>query len=138
MKVRDVMHRGVACVGPDTPIHEIARQMQALDIGAMPVRAGGDLVGMVTDRDIACRGLGNGAQATSLTAKDIMTKGAICCLASDELDDAVLVMEGQQIRRLPVIDHEEVVGMLALGDVSRAAQKKLSGEVLRRVSAHHI
>jgi len=137
MKVREAMHQGVVCVSPDTPVREIAHRMKEEDIGAIPVKADGELVGMVTDRDIACRGLGDGADVSSLTARDVMTKGAICCLASDELQDAVAIMEGQKIRRLPVVDRLELVGMLSLGDVSRRAAQRLSGEVLRSVSGHH-
>lgn len=137
MKVRDAMHEGVFCVDADASVREIARNMKQQDIGAVPVRSAGGLVGMVTDRDIACRGLGDGADIDHLKARDVMTKGAICCLANDDLDDAVAVMEGQKIRRLPVMDHEQLVGMLSLGDVSRAASRKLSGEVLKSVSGHH-
>lgn len=137
MKVRDVMHRGATCVTPETPLREVARKMKQEDIGAIPVRSADDLVGMVTDRDIACRALGDSVDVDSLTARDVMTRGAICCLANDELADAIAVMEGQKIRRLPVMDREGLVGMLSLGDLSRAANQKLSGEVLRSVSGHH-
>lgn len=138
MKVRDAMHPGVVCVEPETPLREVARKMKEEDIGAIPVKADGDLVGMITDRDIACRALGDGADAAVLKARDVMTKGAICCLASDDLEDAIGVMEGQKIRRLPVMDRDGgLVGMLSLGDVSRGVNSKSSGEVLKSVTAHH-
>ena len=138
MKVREAMHPGVICVGPETPLREVAHRMKEEDIGAIPVKSDGELVGMITDRDIACRALGDGADVASLTARDVMTRGAICCLAGDDLADAVAIMEGQRIRRLPVVDRDGgLVGMLSLGDVSRGVSQKLSGEVLKSVTAHH-
>lgn len=137
MKVREAMHSGVTCVEPNTSIREVARRMKQEDIGAIPVKSDGELIGMITDRDLACRALGDGADISRLTARDVMTKGAICCLASDDLADAVALMEGQKIRRLPVVQDEEVIGILSLGDISRAASQKMSGEVLRSVSGHH-
>lgn len=138
MKVRDAMHPGVICVEPDTPLREVAHKMKEEDIGAIPVKSDGDLVGMITDRDIACRALGDGADISTLRARDVMTRGAICCLASDDLEDAIGVMEGQKVRRLPVMDRDGgLVGMLSLGDVSRGVNTKASGEVLKSVTAHH-
>lgn len=138
MKVRDAMHPGVVCVEPDTPLREVARKMKEEDIGAIPVKADGDLVGMITDRDLATRALGDGIDISVLRARDVMTKGAICCLASDDLEDAIGVMEGQKIRRLPVMDRDGgLVGMLSLGDVSRGVNSKSSGEVLKSVTSHH-
>jgi CBS domain-containing protein len=67
-----------------------------------------------------------------------MTKGIVFCLESEEVDDAIRIMEQKQIRRLPVInDKRRMVGMLSLGDVSKATSHELTGEILTAVSAHH-
>jgi len=138
MKVADVMHKGTTFVEPNTLITEIAKRMRDSDVGAIPVKADGRLVGIVTDRDITCRALADGGNLARLTAKDIMTKDVVCCSPDDDVKVAIGVMETKKIRRLPVTDsHKAMVGMLSLGDISHKVGKELSGEVLRAVSAHH-
>lgn len=138
MKVKDAMHKGAKYIAPETPVAEVAKLMKDLDIGALPVGKDDRLVGMVTDRDITCRGIAGSADLSGLTAEKVMTKGIIYCRADEELEDALRLMESKQIRRLPVIDDKKrMVGMLSLGDVSHAVPRNLSGEVITAVSAHH-
>ena len=138
MKVKEAMHKGTTCVEPSTPVIDIAKYMRDDDVGAIPVRTDGRLVGIVTDRDIACRAVTHSGNISKLTAQDIMTKDVTCCSAEDDLVIALKVMEAKKIRRLPVTDaHKTMVGMLSLGDISHRLSNDLSGEVLRAVSAHH-
>lgn len=139
MKVKSAMHRGVDWVNPDTPISELAKLMRGQDIGCIPIGENDKLVGMVTDRDIVCNGLArNGADTTSMTARDVMSQGIHCCREDDDLDKAVRHMEQLKIRRLPVInDEKRMVGMLSIGDVGHAASNELLSECVRSVSAHH-
>lgn len=138
MRVKDVMHRGAAFIDPGAPISDVAMKMQMEDIGALPVGENDRLIGMVTDRDIVVRGLTGKADPLQLTARDVMSKPIVYCLAEEEVDDAVRIMERKEIRRLPVIDeHHRMVGMLSLGDVAAQAQPSLISETLRAVSAHH-
>ena len=138
MKVKDVMHRGTEWVPPQTPIAEVAQRMRDLDIGAIPVGNNDRLVGMVTDRDICCRGVADGQSIGSLTARDVMSEGIFYCRDEEDLEDALRIMEQKQVRRLPVIDdNKRMVGMLSLGDIGDAASHELSGEVMAAVSAHH-
>lgn len=119
MQVKEVMHSGMEWVAPDTLVPAIAQKMRDLDIGAIPVCEQDRPIGMVTDRDIACRAIADGRDVSSLTARDVMTAGVICCRDSEELDDVVHVMEDKQVRRLPAVDKDgTMVGMLSLGDVS--------------------
>src|SRR3990172_1615024 len=121
MKVKDAMHKGCEWIAPDTPVPQIAKKMRDLDVGALPVGENHKLIGMVTDRDIACRAVASGKDCAKLTARDVMTKGIIFCRESEELDDAIRIMEQKQVRRLPVInDKKRMVGILSLGDVSHA------------------
>lgn len=136
MKVKDAMHDGAEWVSPDTPLTEVARRMKALDCGSIPVGENDRLVGMVTDRDIACRAVADGADCDQMTARDVMTEGIVFCRDTEELDDAMRIMEQKQIRRLPVInENKRLVGMLSLGDVSQRASHALTGEVTAAVSA---
>jgi len=139
MKVKKVMHKGATCAEPGTLVREIAKRMRDSDIGAIPVTANGQLVGMVTDRDITCRALGNSGDVRKMTAKDVMTKNVVCCSPDDDVEVAIEVMESKKIRRLPVIDsHKAMIGMLSLGDISLRVGKGRLGKVLRAVSWHHV
>ncbi len=138
MKVKDVMHRGVAWVEPQTPIAEIARKMRDEDIGAVPVGENDRLVGMVTDRDIVIRGLAGDKACAELVAGDVMTKPIVYARADEDVEDALHIMEKNHIRRLPVIDeNKRLAGMLSLGDISEKAGRDLTAEVVRSVAAHH-
>ena len=138
MKVRDAMHKGVEWVDPSTPVTRLAQLMREHDIGAIPIGENDRLIGMVTDRDIVCRGLAVGKDLKKLTARDVMTKGIVFCREDEEIDDATRTMELKQVRRLPVINGDKrMVGMLSLGDLSNSCDQELSGEVLQAVSSHH-
>ncbi|WP_045836970.1 CBS domain-containing protein [Hyphomicrobium sp. 99] len=138
MKVRDVMHKGAEWVSPQTPLSQVAQLMKDLDIGALPVGENDRLVGMVTDRDITCRAIAGSQDVSKMTAQNVMSKGIVYCTAEEELEDALRLMETKKIRRLPVIDGKKrMVGMLSIGDVSHAAPRSVSGEVITAVSAHH-
>ncbi len=138
MKVKEMMHKGVEWVSPDTSIAAIAKKMRQRDIGAIPVGENDRLVGMVTDRDIAVRGLANGKNVSKLTARDVMTKGVFWCRDSDNAAAAARLMETKHVRRLPVINEKKrMVGMLSLGDISHAASQRTAAEMLKAVSAHH-
>jgi CBS domain-containing protein len=85
MKVKDAMHKGVQWVAPDTPVSELAKLMRKHDIGAIPVGEDDKLIGMVTDRDIVCKGLAeDGFDAKRATARDVMTNGIHCCAEDDD------------------------------------------------------
>jgi CBS domain-containing protein len=138
MKVKDVMHRGVTWVEPGTSVREIAQMMRDADIGSVPIGENDRLVGIVTDRDIICRGIAGNADCNGLTARDVMSKPIIYCRADDELEYALRMMEKNKIRRLPVIDeNKRLAGILALGDISEIGGQEMAGEVMRSVSAHH-
>lgn len=138
MKVKDAMHAGVTWVEPNTRVGELARMMRDQDIGSIPIGENDRLVGMVTDRDIVCKGLANGKDVSALTARDVMSGPIIYCRADEEIDDAVRIMEEHEIRRLPVINEDKrMVGMLSMGDIADCASRDLTAEVTRAVADHH-
>ena len=138
MKVKQAMHAGVDWCAPDTPISEIARIMRDSDIGAVPIGEDDRLIGMVTDRDIVCRGFADGKDPASLTAREVMTQGIVCCTEDQNLEDAIHIMEKRRIRRMPVLDNKKrMTGMLSFGDLSHTAGHELTGELAEAVSAHH-
>jgi CBS domain-containing protein len=139
MIVKDAMHKGVDWVSPDTPVTELAKLMRDHDVGAIPIGENDRLVGMVTDRDIVCKGLAqDNFDAGRVTARDVMTAEIHCCREDDNLAKAVRHMEELKVRRLPVINKSKrMVGILSLGDVSRLASADLLSECVKSVSAHH-
>ena len=139
MKVREVMHKGVDWVDPDTPVTDLAKLMRQHDIGAIPIGENDRLIGMVTDRDIVCKGLVEDSfDPRRATARDVMTRGIHCCREDDDLAKAVRHMEELKVRRLPVINKSKrMIGILSLGDISRSAPSDLLSEILKSVSGHH-
>ena len=113
--------------------------MCGYDIGAIPVGENNQLIGMVTGRDIVCRGLaGNNFDASRMTARNVMSPGIHCCREDDDLAKAVRHMEKLKVRRLPVVNNSKrMVGILSLGDVSHSAPDDLLSECMKSVSAHH-
>jgi CBS domain-containing protein len=139
MKVKEMMHRGAEYVAPNAKLQIIAEKMRDYDIGSIPVCESGKVIGMVTDRDIAIRALANGKDVSKLVAKDVMSKDVIYCRDTEAAEDAIRLMEDNQVRRLPVLNEsKQLVGMISLGDISHALSQDLTGEVTRAVSAHHV
>ena len=130
MKVKDAMHKGVDWVSPDTPVSELAKLMRDHDVGSIPIGENDRLIGMVTDRDIVCKGLAqDNFDASRATASDVMTEDIHCCREDEDLAKAVQHMEALKIRRLPVINqHKRMIGMLSLGDIGHSAPVDLLSE----------
>jgi predicted transcriptional regulator len=136
MKVKDMMHRASNTLRPTT--RAIARRMREPDVGAIPVASDCKLVGVITDRDIAIRCAADDETMSKVKAKNVMTAGVVYCRDNEDVGDAVRIMEGKQVRRLPVLDEAmRMVGMVSLGDVSHALPRDIAGEVAKAVSAHH-
>lgn len=138
MKVKDIMHKGAVWVSPDTSLATVARKMRRDDIGAIPVGENDRLIGMVTDRDICCRAVGNNRDLKLLTARDVMTHPIVYCKADQKVEDGVAIMRKAKVRRLPVIDDNwRMVGFLGLGDIAAKAAAKTASAALKALAAHH-
>lgn len=134
--INEIMTRNVKTIGPETTLIDAAREMRELDIGFMPVCDGERVVGTVTDRDITIRGVARGLDPNSTPISDVMNTGHVLfCFDDEDLEQAARLMRDAQIRRLPVMNREKkLVGVVALADVARAADERLSGETLGGVS----
>jgi CBS domain-containing protein len=134
MQVKEVMTQHVSVVAPDTQIPEIARKMRDEDIGSMPVVENERLVGMVTDRDIVIRTVAEGQDIRTATARETMSPRILYCFDDQTVEDVLENMGEQQIRRLPVVDRDKrLVGVVSLGDLSKAAKRK-AGDALKEIS----
>ncbi len=135
MKISEVMTREVATVRADQTAQEAANFMLQGDAGSIPVIDGDRLIGMVTDRDIAVRGVAKGL-GPDTPVRDLMTSGLICARENDDIDEVATKMSEAQVRRLPVIDESEnLVGIVSLGDLARETEGEGAHEALEGVSA---
>ena len=134
MKVSEVMTENVQTVRPDQRVQEAASFMLSADAGSIPVAEGGRLVGMITDRDIAVRGIAKG-HGPDTPVRDLMSSDVICARLDDNIEDAAARMSEAQVRRLPVVDQDErLCGIVSLGDLSREADIDCASEALEGVS----
>lgn len=118
MRVKDLMSTSVTCVKPDTSVEQVARQMKQENIGSLPVcNDRGEALGIITDRDIVIRSVSNDNQPK--TAKEIMTKNLVFADPNMDTHQAALLMAKYQVRRLPVVENNQIVGMLAMADIAR-------------------
>jgi CBS domain-containing protein len=135
MKVSEVMTRSVATVSPEQTAREAASFMLSNDAGSIPVTDGDRLVGMITDRDIAVRGVANG-RGPDTSVRELMSDNVICARVGDNVDDVATQMSEAQVRRLPVVDeNDRLCGIVSLGDLSREAPGQEAIEALEGVSA---
>lgn len=134
MQVKDAMTPTVHAVSASTSLTEAAQIMKRLDIGFLPI-VDEQLVGVITDRDIAIRGVADGRDPNRTTAAEIATTGHETIIDSEDLAAAAKLMEKQQIRRLIVCDSMGAyVGVLSLGDLAAHGHElTLSGEALEQV-----
>ena len=122
MKIRDIMTDDLAVVSPDTTVIEVAQLMQKHDVGAVPVCEGTNMLGLVTDRDIVVRNIAHGKDPQHTLVRDVMTTQVKSISPEMSLSQAAGIMAAQQIRRLPVVDEDRLVGMVSLGDLATKAK----------------
>lgn len=134
MKIRDVMTKDVQLARPGDTIQEVAARMARGDFGFVPVADGDQLIGTITDRDIAVRAVAAGAAPTA-TVLEYITRDPHTVLDTDDLKVVLDLMGARQIRRAPVVDkHGRVVGVVSLGDLSIRVKERYAGEALESIS----
>ena len=134
MKVRDIMTKEVTLVTAAQPITDVAHMMRQLDIGSLPVVQDGQLIGIITDRDIVVRAVSERADPRSMTVGDIASRDLVTIGPEQDLDEAVALMSRHRVRRLPVVQGRTLVGVLAQADVAMEAKEKKAGEMLEEIS----
>ena len=118
MKIRELMTTDIITCTPSTPVMEVARHMKNNDIGSVPVVENRRLVGMVTDRDIVIRCIALGMDPNKAQASECMTKNPVTVTPESDAHEASRLMSEEQIRRLPVVENGNLVGICALGDLA--------------------
>lgn len=120
MRVKECMCKKVVRATSDTNLQEIAKLMQENDVGCVPIcNQENNVIGFVTDRDIITRCIANNKKCDQTKASDIMTTKIIKTTPDTEVNDATQTMSTNQIRRLPVIENNQIVGMLTIGDLAQ-------------------
>ncbi|MGH7962519.1 MAG: CBS domain-containing protein [Candidatus Binatia bacterium] len=138
MQIKEIMTRGIEAIQPEATIQEAAEKMRMLDIGVIPVCENGQLLGMLTDRDITVRATAGGSDPAEITVREVMTPDIICCFEDQDVEEAASLMEERQIRRLLVLTRDkQMVGMVSIGDLALCTNdQKLAGQTLGQVSAN--
>lgn len=134
MLIRDVMTPAVRTVAPTASLKEAARIMSDIDAGALPVAEGDRMIGMVTDRDIAVRGVAAGKGPTA-TVGEVMSHEVLYCFDDEDVEEVCENMADIQVRRLPVVTREKrLVGIISLADIANAADSEKAGSALEGIT----
>jgi len=133
---RDVMTGGVECVGESETVLDAAKKLADLDVGSMPI-CGDDnrLKGMLTDRDIVVKVLAAGRDPGATTAGDLGEGKPVTIGADDGVDEALRTMIEHKVRRLPVIDGHELVGIVSQADLATNIDEEQVGQLVEAISA---
>ena len=132
---RDIMMPGAECVGENDTLVVAAQKMRDLDVGALPI-CGEDnrLKGMLTDRDIVVKCLAEGGDPTTATASSLGEQEVVTIGADDDIQEALETMKQRKVRRLPVIDGHDLVGMISQADIATSLSSSEAGELVEEVS----
>ena len=136
MELRDIMTRNVEVVNGNASLKEAATKMKKLDVGLIPVCDGDRLEGLLTDRDITIRATANGRDPSTTKVNEVMSTDIAYCLEDQAVDEAVILMEARQIRRLPILNQDkQLVGIVSLADIAvHVGDRDLTGETLEEIS----
>jgi CBS domain-containing protein len=133
-RVGDVMMPEVRSVTPDTSVQHAARLMREADVGSLPVLEGERVVGVVTDRDIALRVVGDG-KGPDTPVEEVASRDIVSVRPDQDLDEALRLMARHQVRRLPVLEPDgRLVGIFAQADAAMEADPARVGEVVEEIS----
>lgn len=132
---RDIMTGGAECIGENETLEEAARKMLDLDVGSLPI-CGEDnrLKGVISDRDIVVKCLAKGGDPKTAKAGELGQGKPVTIGADDSVEEAIDTMQQHKIRRLPVIDGHDLVGMLSQADIARNFPEERSGELVEFIS----
>ncbi|MEJ7789301.1 MAG: CBS domain-containing protein [Thermoleophilaceae bacterium] len=133
---RDVMTGGTECVGENDSIADAAKRMKELDVGSVPICGEDDrLKGMVTDRDIVIEVIAEGKDPASVKAIELGDEEVVTIGADDSVDEALSTMKQHQVRRLPVIDGHDLVGIVSIADLAKNIEDDKLGDLVDAISA---
>ena len=133
---REIMTGGVECAQAQDTVVDAAKKMDQLSVGALPI-CGDDnrLKGMITDRDIVVKVVAQGQDPSSVKVIDLADQDEVVTIgADDSIDEALATMAKHQVRRLPVIDGHDLVGMVSIADIASNVEDDKTGDVIQAIS----
>jgi CBS domain-containing protein len=136
-QVRDIMTADVNVATPQTELYYVARMMDERDVGIIPIVESTEsmkLVGLVTDRDIVVRTIAKRTDPNDLRAADVMSAGVESVSPDTSIEELIQKMEQRQVRRMPVIDNDRLVGIVAQADIARRGADPQTGDLVERIS----
>lgn len=133
-KVREVMTSNPETCPPDASIVDAAKAMAQKDVGPIPVVEGERLVGLLTDRDIVVQVVAKGLDPQSTTVSEIASSDLSTVSPDEDLDQALRLLAERQVRRLPVVEGDKLVGILAQADIARHGDDSRTGQVVEQIS----
>ena len=131
---RDLMTSPAECLAPDETLVDAARMFSKYDVGSMPVVDGDTLVGVITDRDIVVEGVAKNLDLPNTQISKIMSKNVVTVQVTDDALAVARVLADKQIRRVPVVDGDRVVGVVSQADVALELDNATAGEVVEDIS----
>jgi CBS domain-containing protein len=131
---REIMTPGADYVDGSTSVLEVAKKLAQQDYGAVPICDGEKLKGMITDRDIVVKVLAEGKDPAQTKVIDLIQGEVVTIGADDPIEEAARTMAEHQVRRLPVIDGDKLVGMVAQADLALSGQDRLAGDTVQEIS----
>jgi CBS domain-containing protein len=124
MKIMEIMTRDPELISPDASIKDAAKRMKDENIGALPIGENDRLIGMVTDRDIAMRGVAEGRAPETTPVRDVMSEKILYCFEDDDIEDAAQCMAEHQVRRLPILNRDKrLTGIVSLADIAQTGEE---------------
>jgi CBS domain-containing protein len=132
--IKEVMTTGVKACEPTATVVEAAKLMAQEDVGPTPIVEDGRLVGIVTDRDIVVKAVAQGKDVNSTKIGDIASRDLVTISPDMDMNDALELMAENQVRRLPVVEGDRLVGIVAQADIARIGRDKKTGEVVEEIS----
>jgi CBS domain-containing protein len=132
----DIMHSGAECIGESQSLKHAAQKMRDLGVGALPICGpDGRLLGIVTDRDIVVKCIASGFDPEAVTASQLAQAEPVAIAPDGDVDEVLRLMTQNQIRRLPVIDDQRVVGMISEADLARNLPEEAVGQFVEAICA---
>jgi CBS domain-containing protein len=124
MQIKEIMTSDPELIDPEASIRKAAKRMRDEDIGALPVGENDRLIGMVTDRDIALRGVAEDRAPETTTVRDVMSEKVYYCFEDDDIEDAAQCMAENQVRRLPILNRDKrLTGIVSLADIAQTGEE---------------
>jgi len=135
--VKDIMTKDIKVCTPHDSVTAVAKIMREFECGSVPVCENNKVVGIITDRDIVINVVADGKDTNSVHCHDCMTSDVVTCSSDTDIHECARIMSQHQIRRIPVVENENIIGIIAIGDLAKEnIYINEAGQALSDISEH--